>query len=73
MNRLVSSHVPAEVAFRRVCAILMPVVLLGFLLTVGGIAVDFFVVRNFGLGLFLVAVSSLLAIVVLAHRCEHKS
>ncbi len=73
MNRLVSIRVPADVAFRRVCAILMLGVLLGFCLTIGGIAIDFLLVRNVGLGLFLVSASSLLASIVLAHRSESRS
>lgn len=70
MNPFISIRGDADAACRRVCAILMLGVLLGFSLAIGGTAVDLVLMRNVGLGLFLVAASSLLATVVLAHRSD---
>ncbi len=72
MSPHISFRGDADVTFRRVCAILMLGVLLGFSLAIGGSVVDLVVMRNIGLGLFLAAASLLLAIVVIAHRFEHR-
>lgn len=72
VNPFISIRGDANVTFRRVCAVLMLGVLLGFSLAIGGTAVDFVLMRNVGLGLFLLTASSLLAIVVLVHYSEHR-
>ncbi len=72
MNHLVSMRVHADVTFRRVCAISMLGVLLGVSLAISGTAVDSVLIRNVGVGVFLVAAISLLAIVVFAHHSEHR-
>jgi hypothetical protein len=72
MNRLISIRVLADVTYRRVCAILMLALLMGFSLVIGGTVVDSVLIRNVGLGLFLLAAFSLLAIVLLAHHSEHR-
>jgi hypothetical protein len=50
----------------------MLALLMGFSLVIGGTAIDSVLIRNVGLGLFLLAAFSLLTIVLLAHHSEHR-
>jgi high-affinity Fe2+/Pb2+ permease len=72
MNPRISSRGDVDIVYRRVCALLMLGVLLGFSLAIGGSVLDLVMLRNLGLGLFLMAASSLLAVMVLAHGSEDR-
>ncbi len=73
MNRISSTRVSTHSAYGRVCAISMLVMLIGLCLTIGGVTFDIVLLRYVGLGTFMIAASSVLAMVLVAHLLERKS
>ncbi len=72
MNRVISTRVAAHSAYRRVCAVAMLVMLIGLCLAIGGVAIDIVLVSNIGLGAFVIAASSVLAMVLVAHLLRRR-
>lgn len=72
MNRLTTISISARSIAGRVCIFSSVLVLLGLSLAIGGLAHDSALIRNIGMGVFVISVLPLLGVLLLAWLAERQ-